>query len=113
MDEQTPPENASDGNLAPQPAPPWEGVTIADLRDFDFETPIAGSKSADAGELGDVYRAAAANLAPDAAANGPASRIFSMLAAVLGMHLDRRSPPRRTTQLSAVTIRHNVSTNTL
>jgi hypothetical protein len=36
-----------------------------------------------------------------------------MLAAVLGMHLDRRSPPRRTTQLSAVTIRHNVSTNTL
>ena len=91
MDEQTTPESAPDGNLAPQPAPPWEGASVADLEDFNFEVLIAGSKSADAGELGEIYRAAAASLPPDAA-NGPAIRTFGTLAAVLGMHFKPQDP---------------------
>jgi hypothetical protein len=34
-------------------APPWLRATAADLRDFDFESPIAGSRSADTSELSD------------------------------------------------------------
>jgi hypothetical protein len=72
-------------------APPWLCATVADLRDLDFESPIAGSTSANCQELSDRFRAATqaadkATQPPDT----PANRIFIMLSAITGMHFKPR-----------------------
>ncbi len=41
------------------PPPIWLRASVADLEALDFEQPIAGSKSADSRQLGDLFRAAA------------------------------------------------------
>lgn len=74
-----------DGVGEPAEAPPWLRATAADLRDLDFESPIAGSTSADTSELSDQFQAAmqpADKKPPDT----PTTRVFTMLSAVTGMH---------------------------
>lgn len=66
---------------AKTPPPVWLRASVADLEGLDFEQPIAGSKSADSRELGDLFRAAAGD------ENTPAAAVFSMLAAAAGMML--------------------------
>lgn len=80
----------------PAQAPPWLRATAADLRDLDLESPIAGSTSADTSELSDQFQTAMQSA--DKTAQPPdtaATRVFTMLSAVTGMHFkpeDRHEP---------------------
>ena len=76
----------------PAPEPSWLRASLGDLSDLDFEAPIAGSHSADAAELGELYRAAAGDVHADGAPETPALRVFAMLSAVLGMHFKPEQP---------------------
>jgi len=79
-------ENQIGGDGAPQ-IPPWVCATLADLAGLDFEAPAAESQSADSTELGDLFRTAAGLIGENRECpDTPASRIFSMLSAVTGMH---------------------------
>jgi hypothetical protein len=78
---------SSEGNAEAVPVSPWLRATIADLQDLDFEASIAGSKSADAGELSDLFRPSIQSgdkntEPPDTAA----TRIAILLSSVTGMH---------------------------
>jgi hypothetical protein len=76
-----------DGGGEPAEAPPWLRATAADLRDLDFESPIAGSTSADTRELSDQFLAAMQSA--DKTAQPPdtaATRVFTVLSAVTRMH---------------------------
>lgn len=71
----------------PTEAPPWLRATAPDLRDLDFESPIAGSTWADTRELSDQFQAAMqpgdkTSPPPDT----PTHRVSTMLSAVTGMH---------------------------
>ncbi len=67
--------------------PPWLHATLADLQNFDFESPIAGSTSADTRELSHQFQLAARSSNETAQPpDTPATRVFTMLAAVTGMH---------------------------
>ncbi|MGB6175849.1 MAG: hypothetical protein WBF43_05830 [Methylocella sp.] len=71
----------------PAEAPPWLRATAADLRDLDFESPIAGSMSADTSELSDLFQAEMQPADKTAQPpDTPATRVFTMLSAVTGMH---------------------------
>ena len=75
---------------------PWLRATAADVKDLDFEIPIAGSTSATTYELSEQYRRAAQSPATGAGApDTPEARVFTMLSAVTGMHLkaDEREEP--------------------
>jgi hypothetical protein len=71
----------------PAETPPWLRATAADLRDLDFESPIAGSTSADTRELSDQFQAA---MQPADKAAQPsdtaATRVFTTLSAITGMY---------------------------
>src|SRR5216683_7478126 len=83
----------SPGGESETPAgPPWVRASLADLSDFDFEEPAAKSQSADSAELGDFFRAAADGFDQQAAADTPASRVFEMLSAMMGMHFKPQEP---------------------
>ena len=85
-------ENPAAESDAPQGPPVWLRASLADLVDFDFEAPISRSTSADSNELSQLFRTAAENAATDGSAETPAARVFSMLAAVTGMHLKAQEP---------------------
>jgi hypothetical protein len=71
----------------PAEAPPWLRATAADLRDLDFESPIAGSTSADTSELSEQFQAAMQPADKTAQPpDTPTNRVFTMLSAVTGMH---------------------------
>lgn len=72
--------------------PPWLRASVTDLDSLDFEAPIASAQSADSNELGDLYRAAVGSTDANATPDTPSSRIFTMLAAVMGMHLRAQEP---------------------
>jgi hypothetical protein len=74
-----------------QPAP-WLRATFADLVDFDFEAPIAESKSANTAELSDLFRIAANPAEDGQTPETPAGRVFSMLWAVTGMEFRPKEP---------------------
>ena len=79
---------SNDGTRQEHQEPLWLRATVADFANFDFETPIAGSESADSNELGELYRAAASAGEDNvSAANAAEVRVFSMLSAVLEMRL--------------------------
>jgi hypothetical protein len=62
-------------------APPaWLRATLADLENFDFEAPVAKSKSAESRDLSGLFRKAA-----DETEFPPAMRVFSILSAATGM----------------------------
>jgi hypothetical protein len=85
LEDQTGADSPGGADDAP-PNPPWLRASLADLRDLDFEAPIAESQSADSAELGELFRAGAGELSADGAAGTSASRVFAMLSAVMGMH---------------------------
>jgi hypothetical protein len=62
-------------------APLWLRASVVDLVDLDFEAPIAGSQSADSGQLGELFRAAGGTISAGSAPDTPSSRIFAMLSA--------------------------------
>jgi len=76
----------------PQGPPVWLRATLADLVDFDFEAPIEGSQSADSNELSQLFRTAAESAGADGNSETPATRVYSMLAAVTGIHLKAQEP---------------------
>jgi hypothetical protein len=66
---------------------PWARVVPEDIADFDFEAPIAGSTTADCGELSDLYRAVSQSQSADGGEDdSPSERVWSMLWALTGMH---------------------------
>ncbi|MGB7101379.1 MAG: hypothetical protein WBD95_21755 [Xanthobacteraceae bacterium] len=85
-------ESPAAGSEAPQGPPVWLRASLADLLDFDFEAPITGSQSADSNELSERFRASAENAAAEENPDTRAARVFSMLAAVTGMHLKSQNP---------------------
>jgi hypothetical protein len=71
----------------PAETPPWLRATAADLRDLDFESPIAGSTSADTSELSDQFQAAVQPADKTAQPpDTPTTRVLILLSAVTGMH---------------------------
>jgi len=90
--EKTVTENPAAESDAPQGPPVWLRASLADLVDLDFEAPVGGSQSADSNELGQRFRAAAESTTADGSPETPATRVFSMLAAVMGMHLKSQEP---------------------
>jgi hypothetical protein len=92
IEEKTDAENPAAESDAPQSQPVWLRASLADLIDFDFEAPIGASRSADSNELGQLFRTAAESAATDGSPETPAARVFSMLAAVTGMHLKAQEP---------------------
>jgi hypothetical protein len=92
LKEKTVAENSSVESDGPQGQPVWLRASLADLANLDFEAPIIGSQSADSNELGQRFRAAAESAATDGRPEMPALRVFSMLAAVAGMHLKAQDP---------------------
>ncbi|MGV1013381.1 MAG: DUF7380 domain-containing protein [Methyloceanibacter sp.] len=65
----------------------WQRATLDDLKDFDFEQPIANSKAADVEDLGDLFRKTIERpKGADLPADTPANRVFLMLSAIAGMH---------------------------
>jgi hypothetical protein len=70
---------------------PWLRATADDLLDFDFESLIVESKTADCSDLSDLFRQAMQAHADDSSEG----RIFSLLWAITGMHFkpqDRNDP---------------------
>ena len=92
LEEKSGPEDATACDDATQGSPVWLRASLVDLANLDFEAPIRGSPSADSNGLGERFRASAESAATDAASETPAARIFSMLAAVNGMHLKAQDP---------------------
>ncbi|WP_354082567.1 hypothetical protein [Bradyrhizobium sp. S3.3.6] len=75
----------------PQGSPVWLRASLTDLFGLDIEAPIVGSQSADSDELGQQFRAAIYSAVPTDPET-PAARVFSMLTAVMGMHLKAKEP---------------------
>lgn len=86
------PQNPASESGEPEGLPVWLRASLTDLVDLDFEAPIVGSPSADSNELGQQFRAAIDSAAADGSPETPATRVFSMLAAVMGMHLKAQEP---------------------
>jgi hypothetical protein len=84
------PENTA--GEQPQPSSPWLRATLDDLVNFDFEAPVAESKSADSAELSDLFRVAASPAEDGQVPDTPAGRVFAMLWAVTGMHFRSKEP---------------------
>jgi hypothetical protein len=87
---ESPTTEESTTDTPPQQPPPWLTATLADLSQVDFEEPVRQLTAADAAELGDVYRRTLGDPAPSS--ETPALRVYSMLAAVMGMHFKPNEP---------------------
>lgn len=85
-------DNPAVARDVPQGPPVWLRATLADLVDIDFEALIEGSQSADSNELSQLFRTAAESAGADGNSETPATRVYSMLAAVTGMHLKAQEP---------------------
>lgn len=92
LEEKTGAESPAAESDARQDQPVWLRASLADLVDFDFEAPIGASQSADSNELDQLFQTAAESAATDGSPETPAARVFSMLAAVTGMHLKPQEP---------------------
>lgn len=79
----------SPDNAVPPP-PPWARATVDDVSQVQFEELVRQSDSADAAELGDLYRSALPNTPPEP--ETPAFRVYSLLAAVMGMQFKANEP---------------------
>src|ERR1700728_2787851 len=79
-------------DVTPEEPPVWLRASAADLIDLDFEAAIIGSQSADANELGQQFRTAIGSNAPDAGPETSATRVYSMLIAVMDMHMKASEP---------------------
>lgn len=78
---------SSEGAEDTAPVSPWLRASISDLQDLDFEAPIAGSISADARELSDLFRksiqpADGTSEPPDS----PSTRVAILLSSMTGMY---------------------------
>ncbi|WP_245322165.1 hypothetical protein [Bradyrhizobium sp. LTSPM299] len=89
MSEDSPTSGDSVDDTAPL-QPPWTEVTLDDVYQVDFEGPVRHSDSADAAELGDIYRKVVEETRPSA--ETAAFRVYSMLAAIMGMHFKPNEP---------------------
>lgn len=85
MDDQPPPQAQDTGSEEHNQPPVWLRASIDDAQKLEIEAPIAGVPSAEANELGDCFQAAARSREGEVQEDA-ASRVFSMLAAVAGMH---------------------------
>lgn len=66
---------------------PWLRAVPEDLAEVDFEAPIAGSATADCGELADIYRAVSQALSSEGGdGDSPTGRVWNMLWGLTGMH---------------------------
>lgn len=74
-------------NAAP---PPWAKATLDDVSQVDFEEPVRQSDSAGAAVLGDQYRKLLGE--PADSSETPNFRVYSMLAAVMGMQFKANEP---------------------
>lgn len=89
-------EREAESEVAAAEIPFWLQATVDDIRELDFEGPIADSTSADCSDLSSPYREAAKlreKLGDQAAAS--AARVFAMLSAVSDFHFkpnDRNAP---------------------
>lgn len=88
MSDETPTNKESSDHAVPPP--PWAKATRDDVSQVDFEELVRQSDSADAAELGDLYRSAIPDVLPEA--ETPAFRVHSMLAAVMGMQFKANEP---------------------
>ena len=79
-------QSASNADEPTKPAP-WLRATQADLKNLDFEAPIAGSLAADTNELSDLFGAATRPTdETDQPTDTPAIRVYTMLSAITGIH---------------------------
>lgn len=94
-------ENPSDAQTAgntdePTKPAPWLRATQADLENLDFEAPIAGSTAADTNELSNLFGVATQPTdKTDQPADTPATRVYTMLSAITGIHFkpeERQEP---------------------
>jgi hypothetical protein len=92
LQEKPAPENEAAETAEPQGPRVWLRATLADLVDFDFEAPITGSQSADCNELCQLFRTAAEGAGANGNSETAAVRVYSMLAAVAGMHMKAQEP---------------------
>lgn len=83
------PSDAQPAGNADEPAKPapWLRATQADLKNLDFEAPIAGSTTADTNELSNLFGAATQPAdKTDQPEDTPATRVYIMLSAITSMH---------------------------
>jgi hypothetical protein len=74
------------------PLSPWLRATLADLEGLDFEASIKDSKSADAHELSELYRALFQRPDGEEAPDTAEIRTAMLLSAVTGMHFKPSEP---------------------
>jgi hypothetical protein len=89
LSDESPTIDESPDDAVPPP-PPWARATVDDVSQVDFEELVRQSDSADAAELGDLYRSALPDTQPES--ETPAFRVHSMLAAVMGMQFKANEP---------------------
>jgi hypothetical protein len=87
MADETDETDREDGSVSP---PPWLQATVDDVNAVDIDGPLAGCKDADSRTISDIFRKAAADLNADNAADQPAGRVYSMVAAAMEMHFKPR-----------------------
>ena len=92
LEEQAAEEIQAVEDVAPEEPPIWLRASAADLIDLDFDAPIANLQSADANELGQQFRAAIGNNALDGSPETPGARVYSMLVAVMSIHMKASEP---------------------
>jgi hypothetical protein len=81
-------KDATDDSSAVNPKPTWLCATSDDLQDFEIDSPLADSTSADYHEAATAFRKAAEHA--ETAQQAAAARIFSMLGAALDIRLTTR-----------------------
>jgi len=90
-------EQKAEGSEDSEPVqlPRWLNATMDDVRDFDFEAPIAGLATADCQEISDRFRGAADGNGGPEPVDTSAKRSFRLLCSVAGMYFkpDDRSEP--------------------
>lgn len=89
LSDESPTIDDSPENTAPPP-PPWARATLNDVTQVDFEELVRSLDSADAAELGDLYRRALPDTQPEP--ETPTFRVYSMLAGAMGMHFKANEP---------------------
>ncbi|RXH33339.1 hypothetical protein XH84_10245 [Bradyrhizobium nanningense] len=93
MEDLSPGNASEDASASNPPPPPWARATLSDLADFDFEAPVAESKSADSSTLSDLFSAAGGSIGSNGElADTPAARVFQMLSAAAGMIFRSKEP---------------------
>lgn len=84
MSDESPTIDDSPENTAPPP-PPWARATLNDVTQVDFEELVRSLDSADAAELGDLYRRALPDTQPEP--ETPTFRVYSMKPLMLDLVL--------------------------